>query len=293
MAAPSGFSWIEKPLLAALARPAGPEDLRWLREQGIEVLLSLTEERPRRDWIEDAGLLVYHEPLEDMEPPEQDQLDRCVSAIVRANERKMGVAVHCGAGLGRTGVVVAAYFVAARTQRRQRHRAHSPPASRLHRDRRAGRRRRTVRPPKTSRDGGTLMESVIRELFTEICRIPLIDPHSHINPHRPASRTLDDILGYHYYTELAHSAGMDQAPLAADVEPRERVRAILAHMDRFDNTAQYAWFLEIARTFLGFQGERVTAADTRCSVRRRRAVRWPSPTGKNRCCAAPTSRRSS
>jgi atypical dual specificity phosphatase len=56
-------------------------------------------------------LLVYHEPLEDMEPPTQDQLDRCVSAIARANERKMGVAVHCGAGLGRTGVVLAAYFV--------------------------------------------------------------------------------------------------------------------------------------------------------------------------------------
>ncbi|MGH7222847.1 MAG: glucuronate isomerase, partial [Gemmataceae bacterium] len=93
-------------------------------------------------------------------------------------------------------------------------------------------------------------------------RIPLIDPHSHINPHRPASRTLDDILGYHYYTELAHSAGMDQKPLAFEVEPRERVRAILAHMDRFDNTTQYAWFLEIARTFLDFQGERVSAADT-------------------------------
>jgi atypical dual specificity phosphatase len=111
MAAPTGFSWIEKPLLAALARPEGPEDFLWLREQGIELLLSLTEDRPRRDWIDDAGLLVYHEPLLDMEPPEQDQLDRCVSAIVRANERKMGVAVHCGAGLGRTGVVLAAYFV--------------------------------------------------------------------------------------------------------------------------------------------------------------------------------------
>jgi glucuronate isomerase len=104
-------------------------------------------------------------------------------------------------------------------------------------------------------------DTLVRELFTEICRIPLIDPHSHINPHRPASRTLDDILGYHYYTELAHSAGMDQKPLAADFEPRQRVRAILAYMDRFDNTAQYAWFLEIAQMFLGFEGERVTAAD--------------------------------
>ena len=112
MAQPSGFSWIDKPLLAAMARPSGSEDLVWLREQGIEVLLSLTEERPRSDWVDESGLLVYHEPLEDMEPPAQDQLDRCVSAIIRANERRMGVAVHCGAGLGRTGVVLAAYFVA-------------------------------------------------------------------------------------------------------------------------------------------------------------------------------------
>jgi glucuronate isomerase len=105
------------------------------------------------------------------------------------------------------------------------------------------------------------MDALVRDLFTEICRIPLIDPHSHINPHRAAARTLDDILGYHYYTELAHSAGMDQAPLGPNVEPRERVRAILAHMERFDNTAQYAWFLEIARTFLGFQGDQVSATD--------------------------------
>ncbi len=95
-----------------MARPSGPGDLVWLREHGIEVLLSLTEDRPRRDWIDESGLLVYHEPLEDMEAPSQEQLDRCVSAILRANERQMGVAVHCGAGLGRTGVVLAAYFVA-------------------------------------------------------------------------------------------------------------------------------------------------------------------------------------
>ena len=112
MPPPQGFSWIEKPLLAALARPSSLEDLVWLRAQGIEVLLSLTEDRPRRDWAEEANLLVFHEPLEDMEPPAQEQLERAVSAILRANARNMGVAVHCGAGLGRTGAVLAAYFVA-------------------------------------------------------------------------------------------------------------------------------------------------------------------------------------
>src|SRR5687767_5251616 len=103
-----------------------------------------------------------------------------------------------------------------------------------------------------------LEDRLTRDLYAEVCRIPLIDPHSHIDPPRPTSSGLDDLLGYHYYTELAHSAGMDQGPLAADANPRERCRAILAHADRFDNTAQYGWLAEIARTFLGFRGPRVT-----------------------------------
>ena len=106
-----------------------------------------------------------------------------------------------------------------------------------------------------------LHDSLVRGLYDELCRIPLIDPHSHIDPRRPTARSLDDILGYHYYTELAHSAGMSRTPLAATVAPRERVRVLLEHMDRFDNTVQYGWFLEIARTFLGFEGERLGPAD--------------------------------
>jgi glucuronate isomerase len=106
-----------------------------------------------------------------------------------------------------------------------------------------------------------LLDRLARDLYTEISRIPVIDPHSHINPHAAASRSLDDILGYHYYTELAHSAGMSQDPLSNDTPPRERVRAILGHLDRLDNTVQYAWFLDIARTFLGFKGDRITASD--------------------------------
>ena len=112
MPAPFGFTWIKRPLLAALARPSSAEDLAWLREHGIQVLLSLTEDPPRRDWVNDAGLLVMHVPVEDMEAPTQEQLDRCVSAIEKANEQQMGVAIHCGAGMGRTGVVLACYLVA-------------------------------------------------------------------------------------------------------------------------------------------------------------------------------------
>src|SRR5262245_2991952 len=105
------------------------------------------------------------------------------------------------------------------------------------------------------------MSQLVNDLYAALSAIPLIDPHSHIEPLSPVSRSLDDILGYHYYTELAHAAGMSQAPLGKAVPRREGVRAIVQHMDRYDNTAQYAWFLDIARTFLGFTGDRITPRD--------------------------------
>src|ERR1700761_4291239 len=106
-----------------------------------------------------------------------------------------------------------------------------------------------------------IIDRLPRTLHEEIARIPLIDPHSHINPLAATSKTLDDILGYHYYTELAHSAGMSKDCLQPEVSARERVTTLLKHIDRIDNTVQYSWFVEIARSFLDFTGDRVTAAD--------------------------------
>jgi glucuronate isomerase len=107
-----------------------------------------------------------------------------------------------------------------------------------------------------------ILDRLARDLESELAQIPLIDPHSHINPLAAASKSLDDILGYHYYTELAHSAGMDQRSLGRDVSPRERVGALLEWLPRIDNTAQYSWFLAIARVFLGFQGDHIGPGDT-------------------------------
>jgi glucuronate isomerase len=107
-----------------------------------------------------------------------------------------------------------------------------------------------------------LNDRLAQDLYTEICQIPLIDPHSHIDARQPTSRSLNDILNYHYYTELAHTVGMDKEPLEPDVDPRERVRAILYHMSHYDNTAQAMWFMDIARAFLNFQGNRLTLADS-------------------------------
>ena len=59
-----------------------------------------------------------------------------------------------------------------------------------------------------------MADSARDTIYQAIASIRLIDPHTHINPHRPASSTLADLLGYHYYTELAHSAGMSKEATA-------------------------------------------------------------------------------
>jgi glucuronate isomerase len=99
-------------------------------------------------------------------------------------------------------------------------------------------------------------------LFGELESIVLIDPHTHINPHSAASKTLADILGYHYYTELAHSAGLERAKIEeAGLAPQEKVRRLVEWLPPLENTVQYSWLLEMCREFFDFREDRLTTAN--------------------------------
>lgn len=105
-----------------------------------------------------------------------------------------------------------------------------------------------------------MSQQLVDRLFHELEAIPLIDPHTHINPHSPASKTLADIMGYHYYTELAHSAGMPRARIEGEpLGPKEKVGRLVEWLGPLDNTIQVSWLLEMCGAFFDFHEERITA----------------------------------
>jgi glucuronate isomerase len=101
-----------------------------------------------------------------------------------------------------------------------------------------------------------MSDALRQRLFEKLDSIRLIDPHSHIEPKSAASKTLADILGYHYYTELAHSAGMPRADIEQpNLDPKEKVHRIVERIEPLRNTIQYSWLLELAREFFDFPAE--------------------------------------
>jgi glucuronate isomerase len=106
----------------------------------------------------------------------------------------------------------------------------------------------------------TMSDALRQRLFEQLDAIVLIDPHTHINALQPASATPADILGYHYYTELAHSAGMPKEQIEEPgLDPKEKCERLFANLAPLQNTIQYSWLLEIAREFFGFDGDRISA----------------------------------
>jgi len=108
---PTGFLWVERDRLAASGYPASRRQLEWLRRQGIDTILTLTEDPLPAEWTSGLRMSFRHVPMEDHAPPPREALEEAASMIqgeIRSGRR---VLVHCLAGQGRTMCVVAAYLM--------------------------------------------------------------------------------------------------------------------------------------------------------------------------------------
>ena len=86
------------------------EDLEFAAGQKIGALVSLTETALREVEIHAAGLQYLHLPVADMAAPAVEDCRRFVDFVRERNEEGIAVLVHCVAGRGRTGTMLACYF---------------------------------------------------------------------------------------------------------------------------------------------------------------------------------------
>lgn len=98
-----------------------------------------------------------------------------------------------------------------------------------------------------------MSQQLVSRILGELESLVLIDPHTHINPHSAASKTLADILGYHYYTELCHSSGLPKNHIEdPSITPKEKVGRLVEKLGEIENTANYSWLIEMCQAFFGF-----------------------------------------
>ena len=110
------FNWLIENEVAGHSEPQGGADLAWLFGKGIRALVRLSECPliSNKD-VSAIGLDDFWEPIPDFNVPSQERLEQITNFMFQCARLGKPVGVSCGAGTGRTAMVLACYLAARNT----------------------------------------------------------------------------------------------------------------------------------------------------------------------------------
>ena len=106
---PTNFSWLIEEKLAGSGIPTSLDEFEWLLNQGVKSIVTMTEKSLPDNWTHKIDYL--HIPTADFHAPNMEEIDSAVEFIQNQIENNQSVMVHCAAGLGRAGTILACYFI--------------------------------------------------------------------------------------------------------------------------------------------------------------------------------------